>query len=185
VRRKLLRRIPKEFESAAQIVNETALERTAAVCGVPEEHIYEAARSSRARRRPSRSTARVSISPPAARRRTPPINLPPRLRQVASRRRAFQSDRPAPRDGGREVGGMANLLSAHRELGKRAAQARRPRSSWGVEAVSLEAGKTAVEMFDAVRAGEIKIVWIACHQPGPVAAGPEARARGAGARPSS
>jgi len=70
--------------------------------------------------------------------------------------------------GGREVGGMANLLSAHRELGKRAAQARRSRSS-GEWKRFLEAGKDAVEMFDAVRAGEIKIVWIALHQPGPVA----------------
>jgi len=36
---------------------------------------------------------------------------------------------------------------------------------WGVEAVPSKPGKTAVEMFDAVRAGEIKIVWIACTNP--------------------
>src|SRR5204862_4731811 len=32
------------FESAAQLASETALERSAAVCGVPEKHIYEAAK---------------------------------------------------------------------------------------------------------------------------------------------
>src|SRR5258708_9185993 len=32
------------FESAAQLASETAVERAAAVCGVPEKHIYEAAK---------------------------------------------------------------------------------------------------------------------------------------------
>src|SRR5258706_13430322 len=39
-----IRQHTENFESAAQIVSETALERTAAVCGVPETHIYEAAK---------------------------------------------------------------------------------------------------------------------------------------------
>jgi assimilatory nitrate reductase catalytic subunit len=36
---------------------------------------------------------------------------------------------------------------------------------WGVPSVPAKAGKTAVEMFDAVRAGEIKALWIACTNP--------------------
>lgn len=66
--------------------------------------------------------------------------------------------------GGREVGGMANIISAHRELanpGHRAEVAR----LWGVDEVPAKPGKTAVEMFEAVNRGEIKILWIACTNP--------------------
>ena len=66
--------------------------------------------------------------------------------------------------GGREVGGMANLLSAHRELSS--AQHRREVAQlWGVDSVPVKPGKTAVEMFEAARAGEIRILWIACTNP--------------------
>src|SRR5262249_50305742 len=66
--------------------------------------------------------------------------------------------------GGREVGGMANLLCAHRDLGN-AAHRREIAEFWGVDAIPSKPGKTAVEMFDAVRAGAIKIVCIACTHP--------------------
>jgi assimilatory nitrate reductase catalytic subunit len=66
--------------------------------------------------------------------------------------------------GGREVGGMANLSSAHRDLANPAHRAEVARL-WGVEDVPSTPGKTAVEMFEAVRAGEIKIIWIACTNP--------------------
>src|SRR3569833_2997581 len=36
---------------------------------------------------------------------------------------------------------------------------------WGVDEVPAKPGKTAVEMFEAVRAGEIRILWIACTNP--------------------
>jgi len=66
--------------------------------------------------------------------------------------------------GGREVGGMANLLSAHRDLadaGHRAEVAR----LWGVAEVPARPGLTAVELFEAVHRGEIKALWIACTNP--------------------
>ncbi|NEX60871.1 nitrate reductase [Noviherbaspirillum galbum] len=66
--------------------------------------------------------------------------------------------------GGREVGGLANLLSGHRDManpGHRAEVAK----LWGVDDVPATPGKTAVEMFEAVRKGEIKILWIACTNP--------------------
>jgi assimilatory nitrate reductase catalytic subunit len=66
--------------------------------------------------------------------------------------------------GGREVGGMANLLSGHRDLSSEADRAE-VADLWGVESVPSKPGKTAVEMFEAVRAGEIKILWIACTNP--------------------
>jgi assimilatory nitrate reductase catalytic subunit len=66
--------------------------------------------------------------------------------------------------GGREVGGMANLLSAHRNLSDPVHRAEVARL-WGVESVPDKPGKAAVEMFEAVERGEIKALWIACTNP--------------------
>ncbi len=66
--------------------------------------------------------------------------------------------------GGREVGGMANLLSAHRDMANAAHRAE-VAALWGVTDVPSKPGKTAVEMFDAVATGEIKMLWIACTNP--------------------
>lgn len=66
--------------------------------------------------------------------------------------------------GGREVGGMANLLSGHRDLSKPEDRAE-VANLWGVDDVPATPGKTAVEMFDAVKSGQIKAIWIACTNP--------------------
>lgn len=66
--------------------------------------------------------------------------------------------------GGREVGGMANLLSAHRDLANPEHRAEVAKF-WGVESVPAIPGKTAIEMFDAVKEGSIKAIWIACTNP--------------------
>ncbi|MDR7307710.1 molybdopterin-dependent oxidoreductase [Rhodoferax saidenbachensis] len=66
--------------------------------------------------------------------------------------------------GGREVGGLANLLSAHRDLANPAHRAE-VAALWGVPSVPDKTGKTAVEMFQAAADGEIKALWIACTNP--------------------
>ncbi|PPE67010.1 nitrate reductase [Caldimonas caldifontis] len=66
--------------------------------------------------------------------------------------------------GGREVGGLANLLSAHRDLANPEHRAEVARL-WGVTDVPATPGKTAVEMFEAAARGEIKALWIACTNP--------------------
>ncbi len=66
--------------------------------------------------------------------------------------------------GGREVGGMANLLSAHRNLSD-PAHRQEVADLWGIDSVPEKPGKTAVEMFDALQAGEIRTIWIACTNP--------------------
>lgn len=66
--------------------------------------------------------------------------------------------------GGREVGGMANLLSAHRDMDNPAHRAE-VAELWGLEDVPATPGKTAIEMFEAVKSGEIKALWIACTNP--------------------
>ncbi|OYY89714.1 MAG: nitrate reductase, partial [Polaromonas sp. 28-63-22] len=66
--------------------------------------------------------------------------------------------------GGREVGGLANLLSAHRDLADPAHRAE-VAALWGVPSVPERPGKTAIEMFHAAADGEIKALWIACTNP--------------------
>ena len=66
--------------------------------------------------------------------------------------------------GGREVGGLANLLSAHRDLANPAHRAEVARL-WGVDSVPGTPGKTAVELFEALASGDVKAVWIACTNP--------------------
>jgi assimilatory nitrate reductase catalytic subunit len=66
--------------------------------------------------------------------------------------------------GGREVGGLANLLSAHRDLANPQHRAE-VAALWGVADVPAQPGKTAVEMFQAAADGEIKALWIACTNP--------------------
>lgn len=66
--------------------------------------------------------------------------------------------------GGREVGGLANLLSAHRDLANPVHRAE-VAALWGVPAVPDKPGKTAMEMFQAAADGEIKALWIACTNP--------------------
>ena len=66
--------------------------------------------------------------------------------------------------GGREVGGLANLLSAHRDLANPDHRAEVARL-WGVAEVPSKPGKSAVEMFEAAADGEIRALWIACTNP--------------------
>jgi assimilatory nitrate reductase catalytic subunit len=66
--------------------------------------------------------------------------------------------------GGREVGGMATLLSGHRDLANPVHRAE-VASLWGIESISDIPGKSAVDMFKAVKDGSIKAIWIACTNP--------------------
>ncbi len=66
--------------------------------------------------------------------------------------------------GGREVGGMANLLSAHRDLANADHRAE-VAALWGIDSVPAQPGLTAVELFEAMRVGKVKAVWIACTNP--------------------
>jgi assimilatory nitrate reductase catalytic subunit len=66
--------------------------------------------------------------------------------------------------GGREVGGLANLLSAHRDLADPAHRAE-VAALWGTDAVPSKPGKTAIEMFQAAADGAIDVLWIVCTNP--------------------
>ena len=60
--------------------------------------------------------------------------------------------------GGREVGGLANQLAAHRGFGE--ADLDRVRRFWNAPRQATEPGLKAVDLFDAVLDGRIKALWI-------------------------
>ncbi|WP_068827771.1 nitrate reductase [Pseudomonas sp. BMS12] len=66
--------------------------------------------------------------------------------------------------GGRETGSLSNLLPGHREAGNAEHRSEVARY-WGVDELPERPGLTAVELFEAVRAGKIKALWIACTNP--------------------
>ncbi|MBU2948362.1 nitrate reductase [Zobellia uliginosa] len=66
--------------------------------------------------------------------------------------------------GGREVGGMASLLAAHKDLGN-PKHRKEVSDFWGGKEINSEPGYTATEMFDALESGKLKAIWIICTNP--------------------
>ncbi len=66
--------------------------------------------------------------------------------------------------GGREVGGMASLLAAHKELGN-PDHRKEVADFWGSGPINATPGYTATEMFDALENGKLKAIWIVCTNP--------------------
>lgn len=66
--------------------------------------------------------------------------------------------------GGREVGGMANLLAVHKDLNNEEHR-QEVAQFWGVEKINSKPGYTATEMITALEKEELKVVWIICTNP--------------------
>ena len=66
--------------------------------------------------------------------------------------------------GGREVGGMATLLAAHRDPAN-PAHRQEVADFWKVNALPDRPGLTATQMFDALREDRLKAIWIICTNP--------------------
>ncbi|MDK8462268.1 nitrate reductase [Marinobacter sp. SS13-12] len=61
--------------------------------------------------------------------------------------------------GGREVGGLANTLAAHMDYDSPGARSR-VAEFWGTNQVADGPGLKAVDMFEAVHRGDIRVIWI-------------------------
>ena len=68
--------------------------------------------------------------------------------------------------GGREVGGLSNLLPAHRDL-LNESHRNEVEKFWQVPLGTIQPkpGLTATEMFDALNDGKLKAIWILCTNP--------------------
>ncbi len=65
--------------------------------------------------------------------------------------------------GGREVGGLANMLAAHMDFTAEAID--RVGRFWGAPALARQPGLKAVDLFKALGRGEIKAIWIMATNP--------------------
>ncbi len=61
--------------------------------------------------------------------------------------------------GGREVGGLANMLACHLDI-ENAAHRHAVQEFWNAPAIPNQPGLKAVDLFDAVESGQIKALWI-------------------------
>ena len=66
--------------------------------------------------------------------------------------------------GGREVGGLANMLAAHMELGNPEHRAT-VQTFWDSPQMASQPGLKAVDLFRAIEAGTVKAVWIMATNP--------------------
>ncbi len=162
------------FESLLPLVLHCTPARAAQVCGLKAEDIVTAARwfagadgNKHAERRPTLSLycQGLNQSSHGTAKNAALINLHLACGQIGRAGAGPFSLTGQPNAmGGREVGGLANLLSAHRDLGNAQHRAE-VAAHWGVADVPARPGKTAVEMFQAAADGEIRALWIACTNP--------------------
>ncbi|HEX4327468.1 MAG TPA: molybdopterin-dependent oxidoreductase [Burkholderiales bacterium] len=154
------------FDALKEAVREMTPAAAARICGVPEADIHQAALWF------GRSAATLSLycqglnqSAHGTHNNAALINLHLATGQIGKPGAGPFSLTGQPNAmGGREVGGLANLISAHRDMNNPAHRAEVAKL-WGVDEVPATPGKTAVEMFDAVKSGQIKALWIACTNP--------------------
>jgi ferredoxin-nitrate reductase len=66
--------------------------------------------------------------------------------------------------GGREVGGLATMLAAHRTLDN-PTHRKEVAEFWGVPSVPEKPGLTATQMVESIERGDLKAVWIVCTNP--------------------
>ncbi|MDE2606528.1 MAG: molybdopterin-dependent oxidoreductase [Burkholderiales bacterium] len=154
------------FEELKALVRDCTPERVAQTCGIPAEDLLTAARWF------ATSGATLSLycqglnqSAAGTDKNAALINLHLATGHIGRPGAGPFSLTGQPNAmGGREVGGLANLLPAHRDLADPAHRAE-VAALWGVPSVPEKPGKTAVEMFQAAADGEIRALWIACTNP--------------------
>jgi len=154
------------FDALKTIVRDATPDVVTQVCGISKEVLLEATRLF------ARSSGTLSLycqglnqSSSGTAKNTALINLHLATGQIGKPGAGPFSLTGQPNAmGGREVGGLANLLSGHRELANAMHRAE-VAALWGIQDVPSKPGKTAVEMFQAAADGEIKALWIACTNP--------------------
>ncbi len=159
------------FDALKTLVREYTPDHVAQLCGLPKADLYTAAKwfagTSGDRRTPTLSLycQGLNQSSSGTAKNAALINLHLATGQMGRPGAGPFSLTGQPNAmGGREVGGLANLLSAHRDLANPAHRAE-VAALWGVPSVPSQPGKTAIEMFQAAADGEIKALWVVCTNP--------------------
>ncbi|MFJ7568014.1 molybdopterin-dependent oxidoreductase [Herminiimonas sp. NPDC097707] len=154
------------FAELKQTVREYTPQFVADICGIKEEDLMQVARMfGKSKATLSMYCQGLNQSSSGTAKNAALINLHLATHQIGKPGAGPFSLTGQPNAmGGREVGGLATMLSAHRDLANPQHRAEIAKL-WGVADVPATPGKSAVEMFEAVRTGEIKIIWIVCTNP--------------------
>ncbi len=154
------------YERLAHTVMQRSIEEAAAICRIEPHAIREAAALiGNAKRFLSMWTMGLNQSVVGVQKNLSLINLHLITGQIGKPGCGPLSLTGQPNAmGGREVGGLSNLLPAHRDL-QNAAHREEVSRFWNSGPISPKPGLTATEMFGALREGKLKAIWIMCTNP--------------------
>lgn len=149
------------FESYRDKVMQRGIAEAAAICGVPEELIHETANYiGSAKGFVTMWTMGLNQSVAGVNKNLSLINLNLITGHIGKPGSGPFSLTGQPNAmGGREVGGLANLLPAHRSLASEEDR-KFVQSFWKSKPISEKPGYTATEMFEALNEGRLKAIWI-------------------------
>lgn len=161
-----IRRHTEGFEALLARVEAFPPEEAQRICGVPAQDIIQAARwFGRADAALSLYTMGLNQSTSGTDKNAALIHLHLATGQIGKPGAGPFSLTGQPNAmGGREAGGMATLLPGHRDPASAADRAE-VAALWGVDSLPGAPGVTALDMFDAVLEGRIKVLWIAATNP--------------------
>ncbi len=154
------------FENYKALVNQKTLKESAAICGVKADDIrWTAEYIGRSKGFLSMWTMGLNQSVVGVNKNLSLINLNLITGKIGKPGSGPFSLTGQPNAmGGREVGGLANLLPAHRNLLDPAHRAE-VEEFWGGTKIADKPGLTATEMFDALDSGKMKAIWVVCTNP--------------------
>lgn len=155
------------FQKLKEIVFSQTLQEAAIICDVPAEDIFLAASYiGKAQGFLSMWTMGLNQSVIGVNKNLSLINLHLITGQIGKPGAGPFSLTGQPNAmGGREVGGLSNLLPAHRNL-LDANDRKEVEDFWGSPVkISSKNGLTATEMFEALSDGRLKAIWIMCTNP--------------------
>lgn len=154
------------FDALRDLVRDFTPKAVSEICGIKEKDLYEAARLF------ATTPATLSMycqglnqSTSGTAKNASLVNLHLATGQIGKAGAGPFSLTGQPNAmGGREVGGLANLLSAHRDLANAEHRAE-VAELWGVHSVPEKPGLSAIPMFEALRTGKLKAIWVVCTNP--------------------
>ena len=154
------------FEEYKNFVKKRSLKEAAKLCGIRLEDILWAAEYiSRSKGFITLWTMGLNQSVIGVNKNTALINLNLITGHIGKKGSgAFSLTGQPNAMGGREVGGLANLLSNHRDLNN-PQHRKEVQEFWGGTEISPIPGLTATEMIDAILNGSLKALWIICTNP--------------------
>lgn len=156
------------FEAYQSVVSETTIAEAAILCGVSEQDIRKAAAYiGQAKAFITMWTMGLNQSVIGTKKNLSLINLNLITGQIGKPGCGPFSLTGQPNAmGGREVGGLSNLLPAHRNLANEVHR-NEVETFWKIPlgTISPNPGLTATAMFEELNSGKLKAIWILCTNP--------------------